>query len=85
MEFPVVLRGFLRMSTSPSNILSHVLNHGLLFAAIGIATGSKRFQIARFESQGQKNRSNRCQGFTLLILRSRFQIERFDSLAIWNL
>ena len=31
-----------------------VLNRSSRFAAIRIATGSQRFQIARFESQGQK-------------------------------
>ena len=31
-----------------------VLNRRLRFAAIRIATGSQRFQIARFETQGQK-------------------------------
>ena len=31
-----------------------VLNRGLRFAAIRTATGSQRFQITRFESQGQK-------------------------------
>ena len=51
-----------------------VLNRGLRCAAIRIATGAQRFQIARFELQGQKPFES--------TFKISFKIARSDSLAI---
>ena len=47
-----------------------VLNRGSRFAAIRIAVGSQRFQIARFESQGQKPFELLLRLYYLSLLRS---------------
>ena len=43
-----------------------VLNRGLRFVAIRIATGLQRFQIARFESHGQKPFESQLKRLTFL-------------------
>ena len=48
-----------------------------------IATGLQRFQIAWFESQGQKPFELLLRLYCLFRFEDRFQIARFDSLAIY--
>ena len=60
-----------------------VLNRGLWFAAIQVATGPQRFQIAPFELQGKKPLESllRLYSFNFKI-GFKSQIMPFDSLAI---
>ena len=54
MEFKESSLSFKEVMVFKAKVTLDVLNRSSLFAANQIATGSHRFQIARFESQGQK-------------------------------